>query len=94
MGLRTQIHGRAHRFADDQTPSENAGQNERARDEIVRELRPTRPNVEADYEQDDGWFRGLLSYLQEREGFTITRAKTISDAENQLRKRLEAFSRS
>lgn len=74
-------------FADDQIPSEDAEQNKRARDVIVSELKPTRENVEADYEQDDRWFRGLISYLQDREGFKIIPAKTISQAEIQLQKR-------
>lgn len=74
-------------FADDQVPSENVRQNDLARDEIVRELRPTRPNVEADYEQDEVWFRGLINYLEVHEGFTIIRAKTIFEAESKLQKR-------
>src|SRR5262249_5071883 len=74
-------------FGDDEIPSYCDKQNKRARAEIIRERRSTHPNVEAEYDQDEIWFRGLLTYLQEREGFTLIRAKTIAEAGNQLRKR-------
>jgi hypothetical protein len=74
-------------FADDQVPSENDRKNEQARAEIVRELKSTRPNIEADYEQNRIWFSDLLSYLQHREGLKVIPAKTVAEAESKLRKR-------
>jgi hypothetical protein len=72
-------------FADDQVPSEDARQNEFARDEIIRVKGPKDPDIEAKYREDDKWFRDLIRFLEDREGFTIIRAKTKSEAESKLR---------
>jgi len=74
-------------FADDQIPSEKDADNKRARDEIVKELKETLPNIELEYEKDHRWLVGLLNYLSTRQGLEIVRAKTFAEAKAQLKER-------
>lgn len=73
-------------LADDQVPWDTDPENQRTKAEIRREFAVVKPglNVDAAFQDDYGWFTGLLAYLEHTKGAKVTRARTFEEARQHL----------
>jgi hypothetical protein len=73
-------------LADDQVPWDTDAENQRTKAEIRREFAVEKPHVDVDvaFQDDYGWFTGLLAYLEQTKGETVIPARTFEDARRQL----------
>ncbi len=73
-------------LADDQVPWDTDAENERTKEEIRREFAVVKPHVNVDeaFADDYAWFTGLLAYLEQTKGETVTRAHTFEEARQHI----------
>jgi CheY-like chemotaxis protein len=75
-------------FADDQIPWERDTDNDKVRQEIVKELGNKLPNVNEAYEQDKRWFTDLID-SRKTQGLELNLARTFSEAEQKIKQSTE-----
>lgn len=73
-------------LADDQVPWDTDAENQRTKAEIRREFAVVKPHINVDvaFQDDYGWFTGLLAYLEQTKGETVIRARTFEEARQHL----------
>ena len=73
-------------FADDQLPCDHDADNQRVRAEIRREFAVAKPGLDVDsaFAEDQAWFSGLLSYLEQTKGETVIRVRHFDEASARL----------